>query len=187
METIYLAGGCFWGVEKFFKQFRGVLFTEVGYANGDGEEANSEDLWKSGHTETVKIEYDPSIIDLEKLLEYYFMIIDPLSVNKQGPDAGRQYRTGIYYTSNDQVKSIDKVVKKVEDELASKLAVEVEPIRNYKRAEEYHQKYLDKHPTGYCHIRNNMFHLEDQKKYWLKALTFEDRLYTICYNQLGTI
>lgn len=161
METIYLAGGCFWGVEKFFSQFKGVINTEVGYANGDVEEASYEELWKTGHAETVKIEYDSSIIDLEKLLDYYFMIIDPLSINKQGPDAGRQYRTGIYYTSENQIESIKNVIDKVEEKLKNKIAVEVEPIRNYQTAEEYHQKYLDKHPGGYCHIRRDMFHLED--------------------------
>lgn len=161
METIYLAGGCFWGVEKFFSQFRGVIDTEVGYANGDVKDTAYEDLWKTGHAETVRIEYDPLVISLEKLLDYYFMIIDPLSVNKQGPDAGRQYRTGIYYTSEDQIETIRNVIDRVEEKLGNRVAVEVEPIENYQKAEEYHQKYLDKNPGGYCHIRNYMFHLED--------------------------
>lgn len=161
METIYLAGGCFWGVERFFEQFKGVVNTEVGYANGKGNDPTYEELYKTGHAETVRIEYDPAVISLERLLNYYFMIIDPLSATKQGPDAGVQYRTGIYYTSVSQLGEINKAISRVESELGAKIAVEVGAIDNYARAEEYHQKYMDKYPGGYCHIRSNMFHLED--------------------------
>ena len=99
MKTIYLAGGCFWGVQKFFDQFDGVLETEVGYANGPETAPSYEDVCdSSGHAETVKIVYDESRIALTDLLGYYFKVIDPLSVNKQGNDRGIQYRTGIYYT-----------------------------------------------------------------------------------------
>ena len=99
MQTIYLAGGCFWGVQKYFDQFDGVIATEVGYANGPDVAPSYQDVCgSSGHAETVKIEYDPEIISLTDLLKYYFMVIDPLSVNRQGNDRGVQYRTGIYYT-----------------------------------------------------------------------------------------
>ena len=96
--TIYLAGGCFWGLQKYFDQFPGVRATEVGYANGpDSAPTYREVCDSSGHAETVKIEYDPKEISLRELLDKYFLVIDPLSVNKQGNDRGIQYRTGIYY------------------------------------------------------------------------------------------
>ncbi|MBR6322093.1 MAG: peptide-methionine (S)-S-oxide reductase MsrA, partial [Lachnospiraceae bacterium] len=104
MKTIYLAGGCFWGVQKFFDQFPGVVKTEVGYANGpDSAPSYREVCDNSGHAETVRIDYDEQEISLTKLLKYYFMVIDPLSVNRQGHDSGIQYRTGIYYTEEDQL------------------------------------------------------------------------------------
>ncbi|MCR5090786.1 MAG: peptide-methionine (S)-S-oxide reductase MsrA, partial [Oscillospiraceae bacterium] len=104
MKTIYLAGGCFWGLQKFFDQFDGVLSTEVGYANGPDSSPSYEDVCRSsGHAETVRVGYDPERISLTALLEYYFMVIDPLSVNRQGNDRGIQYRTGIYYTDESQL------------------------------------------------------------------------------------
>ena len=163
MSTIYLAGGCFWGVQKFFDQFDGVIATEVGYANGPEEEPSYREVGDgSGHAETVKIIYDPSIITLTDLLDYYFMIIDPLSVNKQGNDRGIQYRTGIYYTNEDQIAEIEAVYKQQEDKTGADLAVEMEPLKNFYTAEEYHQKYLDKNPGGYCHIPASMFRLEQK-------------------------
>lgn len=163
MSTIYLAGGCFWGVQKFFDQFDGVVATEVGYANGPDEVPSYRDVCDgSGHAETVKIIYDPSIISLTDLLGYYFMIIDPLSVNKQGNDRGIQYRTGIYYTTEDQIAEIEAVYKQQEDKVGADLAVEMEPLKNFYTAEEYHQKYLDKNPGGYCHIPASMFRLEQK-------------------------
>ena len=158
MQTIYLAGGCFWGVQKYFDQFDGVLTTEVGYANGPEEAPSYRDVCNSsGHAETVKIEYDPEVISLTELLGYYFMVVDPLSVNKQGNDCGIQYRTGIYYTDENQLPEIKDVYKEQEEKAGAKLAVEMEPLKNFYTAEEYHQKYLDKNPGGYCHIPRNMF------------------------------
>ena len=158
MQTIYLAGGCFWGVQKYFDQFDGVLTTEVGYANGPEEAPSYRDVCNSsGHAETVKIEYDPEVISLTELLGYYFMIVDPLSVNKQGNDCGIQYRTGIYYTDENQLPEIKDVYKEQEEKAGAELAVEMEPLKNFYTAEEYHQKYLDKNPGGYCHIPRNMF------------------------------
>ena len=158
MQTIYLAGGCFWGVQKYFDQFDGVLATEVGYANGPEEAPSYREVCNSsGHAETVKIEYDPEVISLTELLGYYFMVIDPLSVNKQGNDRGIQYRTGIYYTDESQLPEIKAVYKEQEEKAGAKLAVEMEPLKNFYTAEEYHQKYLDKNPGGYCHIPRKMF------------------------------
>lgn len=153
MQTIYLAGGCFWGVQRFFDQMDGVIQTEVGYANGPDKPPSYGDVCDgSGHAETVKIGYDPSILPLAKLLDYYFAIIDPTSVNRQGNDQGIQYRTGIYYTDASQLPEISAVYSAQEERAGSKLAVELEPLRNFFGAEEYHQKYLEKNPGGYCHV-----------------------------------
>ena len=153
MKTIYLAGGCFWGAQKFFDQFEGVLNTEVGYANGPTDETDYKQVCaSSGHAETVKVEFDESVMPLEKLLEYYFMMIDPLSLNKQGEDEGVQYRTGIYYDDESLLPAIDAAYKKEQEKYDSPMAVEFKPLINFCGAEEYHQKYLDKNPTGYCHV-----------------------------------
>ena len=178
MKTIYLAGGCFWGTQRFFDQFDGVLETEVGYANGPegaaGQAADSamadrtahaaaptyEDVCNnSGHAETVRVVFDESRISLAQLLRYYFMVIDPLSVNRQGHDVGIQYRTGIYYTDPDMPGTIREVCDEVERSVGAPLAVEVEPLINFYPAEEYHQKYLVKNPGGYCHIPAALFTL----------------------------
>ena len=158
MQTIYLAGGCFWGMQKYFDQFDGVLATEVGYANGPEEAPSYRDVCNSsGHAETVRIEYDPEVISLTDLLGYYFMVVDPLSVNKQGNDRGIQYRTGIYYTDENQLPESKAVYKEQEEKAGAELAVEMEPLKNFYTAEEYHQKYLEKNPGGYCHIPGKMF------------------------------
>ena len=160
MNTIYLAGGCFWGMQKFLDQFDGVLSTEVGYANGPERAPRYEEVCRSsGHAETVRVDYDPARLTLTRLLEYYFMVIDPLSVNRQGGDQGIQYRTGIYYTDESQRPEIDAVWQAEEKKAGARLAVELEPLRNFFPAEEYHQKYLDKNPGGYCHIPHSFFHL----------------------------
>ena len=164
MKTIYLAGGCFWGVQKYFDQFEGVIKTETGYANGPDKDPSYQDVCNnSGHAETVKIEYDENIISLEELLTYYFKIIDPTSVNRQGNDQGIQYRTGIYYSDEVQIREIEKVYNEEEEKAGVKLAVELKPLCNFYTAEEYHQKYLDKNPEGYCHIPHSMFALERKR------------------------
>ena len=161
MKTIYLAGGCFWGVQKFFDQFDGVLRTEVGYANGPDHAPSYEDVCKSsGHAETVRIDYDPDIVSLSDLLTYYFMVIDPLSVNRQGGDCGIQYRTGIYYTDEDQLSEIQAVYHAEEEKAGAPLAVELTELVSFFSAEEYHQKYLNKNPGGYCHIPPQYFTLK---------------------------
>ena len=158
MKTIWLAGGCFWGMQKFFDQFEGVLRTEVGYANGPDKAPSYEEVCAdSGHAETLRIDYDEDLISLTELLKYYFMVIDPLSVNRQGHDEGVQYRTGIYYTDETLLPEIRAVWQAEEEKVGAKLAVELEPLRNFFSAEEYHQKYLDKNPGGYCHIPNQYF------------------------------
>ena len=165
MKTIYLAGGCFWGTQKYFDQFDGVLETETGYANGpDHAPSYQEVCRKSGHAETVRVVYDENTLPLKKLLAYYFQVIDPLSVNRQGHDTGIQYRTGIYYTEEAQLPEIREVYRAEEEKAGAKLAVELEPLRNFFPAEEYHQKYLDKNPGGYCHIPASFFTLQAEQK-----------------------
>ena len=154
MNTIYLAGGCFWGVEGYFKRIEGVKDTTCGYANGRTENPSYEDVCRhdTGHAETVKVDFDDEVISLEDLLIYYFRIIDPVSVNKQGNDVGTQYRTGIYYTDESQLPVIKAAIEREQRKYSEKIAVEVLPIENFYSAEEYHQDYLDKNPNGYCHI-----------------------------------
>lgn len=169
MKEIYLAGGCFWGLQKFFDQFEGVISTETGYANGpespDGSTPGYRDVCQnSGHAETVKVVYDEEILSLTELLKYYFMVIDPVSVNKQGNDRGIQYRTGIYYTEMAQLREIRPVYEEEQEKAGRPLAVELEPIKNFYPAEEYHQKYLDKNPGGYCHIPSKYYRLAAEKK-----------------------
>ena len=154
INRIYLAGGCFWGVEGYFKRIKGVVDTECGYANGNTKNPSYEDVCRknTGHAEAVRIDFDDNIISLEDLLIYYFRIIDPISVNKQGNDVGTQYRTGIYYTDEGQLPIINDALKREQEKYIDKIEVEVLEIENFYDAEEYHQNYLDKNPNGYCHI-----------------------------------
>lgn len=151
-------------MQKFLDQFEGVVSTKVGYANGPDRAPSYEEVCKdSGHAETVKVDYDEDVLSLGKLLDYYFMVIDPLSVNRQGGDAGIQYRTGIFYTDSEQLPEIQEVYGREQEKAGERLAVLVEPIQNFFSAEEYHQKYLDKNPGGYCHIPGSYFSLGKRK------------------------
>ena len=162
MKTVYLAGGCFWGMQKFFDQFAGVLRTEVGYANGPDKAPSYQDVCAdSGHAETLRVDYDEARVTLTELLRYFFMVIDPLSVNRQGHDEGIQYRTGIYYDDESLLPEIRAVFAAAEEKAGAKLAVELEPLRNFFSAEEYHQKYLEKNPGGYCHIPSRYFSIAE--------------------------
>ena len=159
IKEIYLAGGCFWGTEHYFKMIDGVIFTEVGYANSIIDNPSYEEVC-SGKTmaaEAVHIKYDTSVIDLEILLNMYFVSIDPTSVNKQGHDVGLQYRTGIYFTDKDDLSIIDEVILKQQKNYDDKIVVEVMPLENFYAAEDYHQDYLDKNPNGYCHLPLELF------------------------------
>ena len=151
-REIYLAGGCFWGVEAFFKEIEGIKALTVGYANGSCSQTDYCSLKETGHAETVHVIYDPHVINLTTILAYYFEIIDPTSVNRQGPDVGRQYRSGIFCVDERSAQVAKAVVKKVDEEISGKVVVVVEPLKNYVLAEEFHQDYLDKNPGGYCHV-----------------------------------
>lgn len=159
VRELYLAGGCFWGLEHYFKQIEGVLETEVGYANGSTENPTYQEVCtdKTGFAETVRIKYDNAVADLDFLIGMYFAAIDPLSVNRQGNDRGTQYRTGIYYTAENDLQQIRDVYHRKQREIGRPLAVELEPLRNFYPAEDNHQDYLDKNPNGYCHLSPELF------------------------------
>ena len=154
IKEIYLAGGCFWGTEHYFKQIRGVISTEAGYANGNTSNPTYEEVYTdtTGFAECVKICYDSDIVELRLLLEMYFRSIDPTSLNRQGNDVGTRYRTGIYYTTTDDLATIEEVYNDIQRIIGEELMVELEPLRSFYPAEEYHQDYLYKNPAGYCHI-----------------------------------
>ena len=159
MPEIYLAGGCFWGLEKYLASIRGVLSTQAGYANGKTENPTYEQVCyeDTGHAETVKVEYDPTILSLGFLLELFYNAIDPVSVNRQGGDTGLQYRTGIYYVDGKDRSVIEYSLARLEERLAQPPAIEVLPLHQFYPAEEYHQRYLEKNPGGYCHINDAQF------------------------------
>ena len=160
IQTIYLAGGCFWGVEELFRQIPGVLSTQTGYANGNLSEGVTYERVCEGDTdfrETVRVEFDPTTLSLDRLLWAYFHIIDPTIENRQGNDRGTQYQTGIFWEPNDA--ELGRAIHRIADEKRGELAarslpfcVEVHELACFFPAEDYHQLYLVKNPGGYCHI-----------------------------------
>lgn len=158
-KTIYLAGGCFWGVEKYISLIPGVLATETGYANGKTENPTYEQVCRdnTGHAETVKVTYDADRLSLRELLTRFFKVIDPTSLNRQGNDRGEQYRTGIYYTRPEDKSEIADALEELRGQYDKPVVVEAKVLENFYPAEEYHQKYLDKNPGGYCHIPKRAF------------------------------
>ena len=153
-RQIFFAGGCFWGVEHFFKGVDGVIETVPGYANGNIENPSYEQVYTdtTGFAETVRVSYDTERIGLDKLVKLFFAIIDPLSVNRQGHDEGTRYRTGVYYLSEDERPGLERAFAAESSRIGAPLAVELEPLRCFYPAEEYHRDYLDKNAGGYCHL-----------------------------------
>jgi peptide methionine sulfoxide reductase msrA/msrB len=151
-REIWLAGGCFWGVEAYFARVPGVLSVTSGYANGSTENPGYYDIPHTGHAEAVHIVYDADAVSLRTLLRHFFGIIDPTSLNRQGNDKGTQYRTGIYYKDEDDLPVIRQAVREEREKHAKPVVTEVAPLENFAPAEEYHQRYLEKNPGGYCHI-----------------------------------
>lgn len=151
-KEIYLAGGCFWGTQAYFDRMMGVIYTNVGYANGEGDKTDYGSIKKTGHAETVYVVYDPAQLPLEELLGYYYGIIEPTIKNRQGNDIGPQYRTGIYYVDQEDRAIIDAVTAEEQKKHKDPIVTEIEPLANYVLAENYHQDYLDKNPGGYCHV-----------------------------------
>jgi methionine-S-sulfoxide reductase len=151
-KEIWLAGGCFWGVEEYFSRIKGVVDTSVGYANGETENPSYRDIPYTGHAETVHVIYDTEKASLEVILERFFRIIDPTILNRQGPDVGTQYRTGIYYSDEKDREAIERVIAKEQQKYEEPIVTEVKKLEHYYLAEEYHQDYLKKNSGGYCHI-----------------------------------
>ena len=154
MKEIVLAGGCFWGVEEYFSRIEGVISTKVGYANGRTENPTYEEVCTgtTGHTEACYIRFDENIISLEELLNRFWNIIDPTQLNRQGPDRGSQYRTGIYYIDKSDRGIIDDTMEIQRGRYDKPIVTEIEPLEVFYDAEDYHQEYLKKNPGGYCHI-----------------------------------
>ena len=153
-KKIYLAAGCFWGAEHFLRKLPGVTATRVGFANGDKPAPTYKEVYTdtTGYAETVEVTYVPAKMPLRWLVEAFFVIIDPLSVNHQGEDEGTRYRTGIYWEDAADVAAIKDACRREEEWQGRPLAVEVEQLRNFWPAEEEHQDYLAKHTDGYCHV-----------------------------------
>lgn len=159
MATIYLAGGCFWGVEKYMSLVNGVAQAEAGYANGETESPSYRDVTtgKSGYTETVRVDYDPEVAPLPFLLDLFYEAIDPTTLNRQGNDVGSQYRSGIYYSDPADAPVVEASLAELQERYDKPIAIESGPLTAYTPAEEYHQDYLDKNPGGYCHISLDLF------------------------------
>lgn len=154
IRLIYLAGGCFWGLEHLMQSIPGVIDAESGYANGSSKkEANYQAVCtgKTGFRETVKVVYDADIVSLDALLLAYFYVIDPTVKNRQGNDVGSQYQTGIYYV-DEETRSVAERISEIEKSRSKAFCVEIGPLKNYYPAEEYHQNYLEKNKFGYCHV-----------------------------------
>lgn len=165
-QDIYFAGGCFWGTEKYFKLIKGVVETEVGYANGNTENPTYEQVYTdtTGYAECVHVRFDTEVTTVRRLTEMFFKAIDPTSVNQQGEDKGTRYRTGVYYVDPEK-QGVGSVLKRIFEEqsrIHGKLAVELMPLKNFVRAEDYHQDYLDKNPDGYCHLSPELFEYAKQ-------------------------
>lgn len=154
-QTIHLAGGCFWGVEAYFHRIDGIISAQSGYANGRTEGAPSYEAVCRGHTghaEAVRLEYDQLIIPLPHILAHFFRLIDPTTLNRQGNDIGEQYRSAIFYQSEDERTIAETALAQLQRHYQKPLQVALEPLRHFYPAEEYHQDYLSKNPNGYCHI-----------------------------------
>jgi peptide methionine sulfoxide reductase msrA/msrB len=154
MKTIYFAGGCFWGTEHYMGQFDGVAETVVGYANGHVTQPSYQQVYtdQTGHVECVRVTYDESVVALRTLCRMFFRSIDPLLLNRQGEDVGTRYRTGIYWTDEEDRAEVEQVWQAVQDRHDAPLAVECLPLQCFYPAEDYHQDYLYKNPDGYCHL-----------------------------------
>lgn len=147
-EKATFGAGCFWGVEERFRRLKGVISTTVGYSGGDFPNPTYKDVCsgKTGHAEVVQVEYDPSIISYEDLLEVFWKIHNPTTLNRQGPDIGEQYRSAVFYHNDEQKKKAEELKQKLDDSGIFKkpIVTEIKPIKKFYRAEEYHQKYIQK-------------------------------------------
>ena len=146
MEIAVLALGCFWGPEIKFSKINGIIRTEVGYCGGNSSQTNYQEVCSgtTNHAEVVKLEFDNKIISYSKILEFFFEFHDPTTLNRQGPDIGTQYRSEIFYNNDEQKRISLSKIEKLKDKFDSKIITKVSEIKNYTKAEDYHQKYLEK-------------------------------------------
>jgi peptide-methionine (S)-S-oxide reductase len=166
MKQIWLAGGCFWGIEAYFMQLKGVISTRVGYGQGVTSQPTYQQVCTgmTGYTEVCEVTYDEQVLSLLEILEHFFRIIDPTTLNRQGPDRGTQYRTGVYYTVAEEKTAITEFIEKMQASYTELIVVEVEPVGRFFPAEDYHQKYLEKTPGGYCHVNLNLAKPNERKE-----------------------
>ena len=151
MKTLILAGGCFWGVEELFRTQPGVIDTEVGYTGGENDQPTYEN--HPGHAEALKITYDPSGTTEAELFDYFFQIHDPTTMNRQGNDIGSSYRSAIFYENDDQKAEAEAAIKRNQIYWEAPIITQLEPLKTFWVAEEYHQDYLQKNIGGYtCHF-----------------------------------
>ncbi|WP_094606798.1 Peptide methionine sulfoxide reductase MsrA [Sporomusa silvacetica DSM 10669] len=165
MKKIWLAGGCFWGMEAYFMQLNGVLNTKVGYGQGTTDRPTYQQVCTgtTGYAEVCEVTYDEKILPLQKLLEHFFRIIDPTTLNRQGPDQGTQYRTGVYYAAEEDKAVISNFINKMQPHYSEPIVVEIEAVGRFFPAEDYHQRYLEKTPGGYCHINLGLVKPDERK------------------------
>lgn len=157
-KEIYLAGGCFWGVEGYFARISGVQSAVSGYANGQTDNPSYEDVVyrNTEHAEAVRVIYNPELVSLDEILLHFFRVINPTTLNQQGNDVGSQYRSGVYFTdAADEVVIADALVQ-LQQQHSKPVVVENLPLKHFYDAEEHHQEYLRKNPGGYCHIDLNL-------------------------------
>lgn len=153
-KEIYIAGGCFWGIQEYYSRVSGVKESVSGYANGHKDSPTYQEVCKgdTGHVETVKVVYDSKVVTLRELIEKFFKIVDPTQLNRQANDIGSQYRNGIYYVDEADKMVIEEVIESKRNEYSKPIVTEVQKLDKFYLAEEYHQDYLKKNPGGYCHI-----------------------------------
>jgi peptide-methionine (S)-S-oxide reductase len=164
-SKIVVAGGCFWGVEEYYRRLKGTISTRVGYAQGNLKDPSYYEV-KTGttnHAEVVEVTYDSTVISLPQILDHLFRMIDPTSLNKQGGDIGTQYRTGVYYLEEKDRLIIEQFIQEKQKEYSAKIVVEVQKLILFYDAEDYHQKYLIKNPRGYCHVDFSTIKPEEKK------------------------
>lgn len=170
MKKIVLAGGCFWGVEEYYRRLKGVGATRVGYAQGMFKNPSYNQV-KTGltqHAEVVEITYDPTVISLEKILEHLFRICDPTSLNRQGGDIGTQYRVGIFAEDETELVVVKAYIDSRRKDYSKPIVLETEILNEFYDAEEYHQRYLVKNPSGYCHVNMRLIKPEELKEEYRK-------------------
>jgi len=165
VKKIILAGGCFWGVEAYYKRLRGILQTTVGYTDAKGKNPTYEDVCKqSGHAEAVLVEYDELLISLDKILEHFFRIVNPTTVNRQGNDIGIQYRSGIYLVDGSDLEKVQNYLNSIKNKYLLPIQTTCKLASEFYDAENYHQDYLDKVPGGYCHINLHLAKQDELKE-----------------------